>query len=158
MRDSIASLDSAHVDKWCAVQVFLLTWAFDECSLPCTMLRQSSADEADDVDSNVHVHSNAPQIEDGIGGRGSSERMEAGMEEGVVKEGVEKAVRALSKVGPSIVCAAAAECGAFMLGASTGMPAVISFRYCPAPVDHICLLYSRTTYAGRVLYIASSPI
>ena len=135
---------SAHVDKWCAAQVFLLTWAFDECSWPCTMPSdgsehgriasqqgvESSADVADDVDSNLHmqVHADVPQIGNGIGGGGSSERIEVGLEEGVVTEGVEKAVGALSRVGPSIVCAAAAECGAFMLGASTGMPAVISFR------------------------------
>ena len=50
-----------------------------------------------------------------------------GWEEGVEIEGVARSTRAVARVGPSIVCAAAAECGAFLLGATTGMPAVISF-------------------------------
>jgi|LauGreDrversion2_3_1035106.scaffolds.fasta_scaffold146430_1 hypothetical protein len=126
-------------------QVFLLTWAFDHCSLPCSKLGESSEtgrghsqqgvwsssmSVVDDVDS-VHVCSDVPQFDNAvINSRGgtSSGGIHVGMEEGVVKEGVERAVGALSRVGPSIVCAGAAECGAFLLGASTGMPAVISFR------------------------------
>ena len=124
-----------------AAQVFLLTWAFDHSSLPCSKLGassetgsvhsqqgvwSSSVGVVEDVDS-VHVRSDVPQFDNSRGGA-SSGGLHVGMEEGVVKEGVERAVGALSSVGPSIVCAGAAECGAFLLGASTGMPAVISFR------------------------------
>ena len=98
--------------------VFLLTWAFDHAAEAGTQ-GQAPA-------SVVGRANEAP--------------------EGICREEVERAGNALATVGPSIVCAATAECGAFLLGASTGMPAVISFSRFAAAAVSVDVLVQLTLY------------
>lgn len=115
--------------------VFLLTWAFDEARPQTSATKLADPSSRDSV-SGAADGSRALQPsseEEGRGGggltdeRGAGGRSETEMEVGVTMEGLERSMRAVASVGPSVVCAAAAECGAFLLGATTGMPAVISF-------------------------------
>ena len=116
--------------------VFLLTWAFDDARLPIPAGTQaddssSSQDRESEAVDGSSDRNPCAEGEGQGGGRLTNDLTEGatseGMEEGVTVEGVKRSARAVARVGPSIVCAAAAECGAFLLGATTGMPAVISF-------------------------------
>ena len=106
--------------------VFLITYAFDQ---PLALPRSSPQNESSAESESIGNTRSTPLL--------SNMHMEAGL----VLEGVERARSAVIRVGPSIVCAAAGECAAFLIGATTGPPAYPSFLSNFLCLVLVCLVY-----------------
>ncbi len=114
--------------------VFLITYAFDQ---PLALPRSSPQSESR-PDSERRPESESIASTRCIASSRSTPLLsDMHMEAGLVLEGVERACSAVMRVGPSIVCAAAAECAAFLIGATTGPPPCPSFV---SNIDFLCLV------------------
>jgi hypothetical protein len=101
--------------------VFVLTFAFDELAVRPQGERADSAGE----------RRAAPRDRPAVSPVGDARGGAAALRDGAAA----RAGAALGRVGPSVLGAGVAEAGAFMLGATTGMPAVVCFaRFAAAAV------------------------
>ena len=106
--------------------VFLITYAFDE-PVALVALPRSSPQSESVGSTRTPQSESSPQSHSIASTRSTPLQSDMDMEAGLVLEGVERACCAVMRVGPSIVCAAAAECAAFLIGATTGPPPYPSF-------------------------------